>query len=83
MVKGPCRGRLCDFWARVKIRKMPEESLVQELRASIVSCREEIGLERIEALQYFWAEFGVRNMDRLCQEEPELCKKIKRVEQLA
>ena len=74
---------MCDFWARIKIRKRPENDLVRDMRESIVSCQNEIGLSRMEAMQHFWAMIGVRNLNRLCEEEPDLCAKMKRVEKLA
>jgi hypothetical protein len=43
LVKGPCRGKMCDFWARVRLRKAHIDELVQELRKSIFSCEEHIG----------------------------------------
>jgi hypothetical protein len=81
MVHGPCRGKLCDFWARVKIRKRTVEDLVQSVRESIVSCDNGSSLDIKQALAQYWTALGVKDLQRLCREEPDLCSKISEVEQ--
>lgn len=81
MTRGPCRGKMCDFWARVRIRKWNESRLVLSLRESISSCRDGT-LEDLEsAFVQHWMDFGVKDFRRLCEEEPDLCSKIKQVEE--
>jgi len=83
MVKGPCRGKMCDFWARVKIRKSTAEELVMGIRESIVECHNESSLSFDEAAREYWDRFGVRNMQRLREEEPDLYEKMKQAETIA
>jgi hypothetical protein len=80
MVKGPCRGSRCDFWIRVKLRKQTVDEIADEVRGSIVPCRDTSGLEIGKALRDYWTAVGVKDMDLLCQEEPDLCAKIRQVE---
>lgn len=71
---------MCDFWARVRIRKRTVETLATEMKESISECSENGAINLEEAIQEFWKEIGVTNMNRLCKEEPDLCVKIERVE---
>ena len=80
MVKGPCRGKQCDFWARIKIRKRAVEELVREVYDSIIECEDSSVFDIRIALDQFWYKIGVRDRERLCYEEPDLCAKIKEVE---
>jgi hypothetical protein len=80
MVKGPCRGKSCDFWARVKVRKISVTEMVAEIREALVSEMNGCHLTHEEALHRFWLSLGIQDMDRLCYEEPQLCKKIRKVE---
>jgi hypothetical protein len=80
MVKGPCRGKQCDFWARIKIRKRSVEELVREIYDSIIECGDGSALDIRIALDKFWYEIGIRDRDRLCREESDLCAKIIEVE---
>ena len=80
MVKGPCRGKQCDFWARIKIRKRSVEELVRNLNDSITECKDNTGFDLKITFNQFWYEIGVRDMEKLCHEEPDLCAKIKEVE---
>ena len=80
MVKGPCRGKQCDFWARIKIRKRSIEELVRDVYDSIIECENGSALNIKIALDKFWYELGIRDKERLCREEPDLCDKIKEVE---
>ena len=76
MVQGPCRGKMCDFWARVKLGKRTVDEIVQDIYLSIREC-DNPGHSRLnDAIDDYWAAFGVRNIERLCEEEPELCSKI-------
>jgi hypothetical protein len=80
MVKGFCRGKKCDFWGRVKIRKSSMEELVEGIRATIVKCQAENSMTLENALHEFWFAIGVRDMKRLCEEEPDLCAKMTKAE---
>ena len=75
MVKGLCRGNACDFWARVKIRKLSLDELVLNIREYIV---EYTGnpMSKDQAIQQYWKQIGIKNMDRVCEEEPDLCTKM-------
>lgn len=82
MVHGPCRGALCDFWARAKIKKASIEDLVSIARESILECRKDNGGVTIDkALEQFWKTFGVKSMDTLCKEAPSLYQKIQKVQE--
>jgi hypothetical protein len=83
MVKGPCRGKGCDFWARIKIRKLSLEELVAQIRESLVECENENSMSKDEAIREYWTEIGIKNMERLCKEEPDLCTKMMDAEVLA
>lgn len=76
MVKGPCRGALCDFWGRVKVRKSTVEELATGIRNVVVRCRDNDSMTLEEALQEYWRGIGIRDMKRLCEEEPDLCAKM-------
>ncbi|MFX0108533.1 MAG: hypothetical protein ACFE7R_09635 [Candidatus Hodarchaeota archaeon] len=77
MVSGPCRGNMCDFWARVKIRKSSTEDLAILMLDSVQKCGQDNGSSFDDAVQLFWKDFGVKDMVRVCDEEPDLCTKIK------
>jgi hypothetical protein len=81
MVKGPCRGKMCDFWTRVKLRKLHIDEVVEELRNSIIGCDDEIGSDLDKAFTQFWRDFGIRDLRRFCEEDPELCSKMKDAEE--
>jgi len=76
MVKGPCRGKSCDFWARVKIRKLSMNDLIADIRESIKECNNTKSVRLNEALRKYWFEIGILDLDRLCREEPDLCAKM-------
>jgi hypothetical protein len=80
MVKGPCRGVFCDFWGRVKIRKSSVEELAVGIRQVIMMCDSQDAMTRENALREYWHVLGIRNMERLCEEEPELCAKMTEAE---
>ncbi len=71
---------MCDFWARVKIRKSTLEELVIGIRESIVKCHSENSLSFDEATRSYWDRLGVRNIQRLREEEPDLYEKMKQAE---
>ncbi|MCF2137371.1 MAG: hypothetical protein K9W43_09070 [Candidatus Thorarchaeota archaeon] len=81
MVKGPCRGRKCDFWTRVKIRKRSVESLASLMAEFLQPKPEGGGLPFEQAIEEFWKSFGVKDMPLLCKEEPDLCEKMKQVKE--
>ncbi len=80
MVKGFCRGKKCDFWGRVKIRKSSVEELVEGIRETIVRCQSDDSMTLENALHEYWYTIGVRDMKRLCEEEPDLCAKMTKAE---
>ncbi|RDE12792.1 MAG: hypothetical protein C4K49_09580 [Candidatus Thorarchaeota archaeon] len=80
IVKGPCRGKDCDYWTRVRIRKMPIDQIVDEIRSSLSQCHDGCCQSTENALKQYWTAVGIRDMKRLCQEEPDLCDKIRQVE---
>lgn len=83
MVKGFCRGKACDFWARIKIRKLSLDELVLSIRESIVECDSENSMSKDDAIREYWTQIGIKNMDRVCKEEPDLCTKMMDAEVLA
>jgi len=83
LVKGACRGKSCDFWARVKIRKLSIDELATGIRESIAECKSKNSMSIEKAIQQYWSHIGIRNMDRLCEEEPDLCTKMMDAEVLA
>ncbi len=83
MVKGACRGKGCDFWARVKIRKLSLDELVTGIRESIVECQTKNSMPIEDAIREYLSQIGVRNMDKLCAEEPDLCTKMMDAEVMA
>ena len=83
MVKGPCRGRNCDFWARIRLRKKSQDEILSEILTQIKKCLESTNENFESALKEYWSGIGIRNMDVLCQEEPDLCDKIISIEQAA
>ena len=82
MVKGKCRGINCDFWARIRIRKKPDNELISHIINHIDRCESGKYQDIESALGAYWRDMGIRNMTLLCQEEPELHDKIRRIEQV-
>ena len=80
MVKGPCRGKKCDFWARVRIRKASIEELAARIKECIIEFQGEDSLELADALHEYWSLIGVQDMKKLCEEEPDLCAKMTEAE---
>ena len=81
MVKGPCRGKKCDYWGRVRIRKSTVDELAAGIREVIVQCNgRDKAMSREDALREYWHIIGVRDMKRLCEEEPDLCAKMTEAE---
>lgn len=83
MVKGPCRGKSCDFWARIRIRKTTVEDLASGIKGCIIECKTTNSMPLNQALREYWFQLGIRNLDRLCEEEPDLCAKMVDAEVLA
>ena len=81
LVKGPCRGKMCDFWARVKLRKLHIDEIVEELQNSIIGCDVKIGLDLDKAFTQFWSDFGIKDLSRFCEEDPDLYSKMKDAEE--
>ncbi len=71
---------MCDFWARVKIRKKSVDELVADILDSIIECDDDSAMQYDDALVQYWKSLGVMDMERLCREEPELSTKIQEVE---
>jgi len=80
LVKGPCRGTVCDFWARVRIRKTDPDRLLEEMRDRIAVSLDN-GQNIEDAIQGFWKLSGLRDLRSLCIEEPDLCTKIRTLEE--
>ncbi|TFG10670.1 hypothetical protein EU538_01065 [Candidatus Thorarchaeota archaeon] len=80
MVKGPCRGKRCDFWARIKLKKRSIDTLAEDLGEKIQTCDSDKGRRLEEAFKAYWSQIGIRDMKRLSQEEPDLYSKIREVE---
>ena len=81
MVKGPCRGKMCDFWARVKLKKLSIDEIVQQLQDFIIKCEEEVGPDLDNAFTQYWSNFGIKDLKLFCDEEPVLCSKLKDAEE--
>ena len=73
---------MCDFWGRIKIRKRYISDLVKELRELIMYNRDENHISKAESILHYWTSIGIRDLDRLSKEEPDLYAKIKKVEEL-
>ncbi len=72
---------MCDYWARIKIRKRSVEELVDLVNETIKDASNPVVHDRSEQIRRFWSSLGVKDMDRLCREEPDLCEKIRDVEE--
>ncbi|MBD3407964.1 MAG: hypothetical protein GF411_17725 [Candidatus Lokiarchaeota archaeon] len=81
MVRGPCKGNKCDFWARAKLKKMSVDDIVQQLQEGLTECDPNNGKAFDEALDEFWAAFGIKDMDALQEEEIGLFSKIQKAEE--
>ncbi len=82
MVKGPCRGKMCDFWARVKIRKTTDDELLVGIREAIKNCKIDSSVQVTEVIREYWIQLGVRNFERLRDEEPKLWTKMMQIDAL-
>jgi hypothetical protein len=71
---------MCDFWARVKLRKRTIDEVAQDMYLSIRECDNPGHIKLDDAIFEYWIAFGVKNIRRLCEEEPELCTKIRQIE---
>ena len=72
---------MCDFWARVKLRKMATDEVAQDMYLSIHKYDNPGHTKIDDAIIAYWAAFGLKNIERLCEEEPDLCSKINTVQQ--
>ncbi len=72
---------MCDFWAGVRLRKLHIDELVQDLRISISNCEENIGSDLDYVFSQYWTDFGIKDLRRFCEEDPELCFKMKQTEE--
>ncbi len=52
------------------------EELVAGIKQVIEMCEGQDAMTLEEALREYWHVLGVRNMERLCEEDPELCAKM-------
>ncbi len=82
MVKGPCRGKSCDFWARVKIRKASIDEILKGIKESITGCQIDTPMMLKEVIQEYWLQLGIHNLKRLSEEEPELWTKMMQIESI-
>ena len=80
MVKGPCRGGRCDFWARVRLGKQTVDEIVDDILDIMAPHGNCSRLEIEKALDNYWHAIGIKEMDLLRQEEPDLYAKMKQVE---
>ena len=83
MVKGLCRGNACDFWARVKIRKLSLDELVTSIKEYLMEHYTENPKSEDDVIRDYWKQIGVKIMDRVCEEEPDLCTKMMDAEVMA
>ena len=67
MVKGPCRGNMCDFWVRVRIGKLHVNELAHELQNSISNCEAGITSNLDDAFSQYWTDFGITDLTRFCE----------------
>ncbi|TFF68226.1 hypothetical protein EU520_00695 [Candidatus Thorarchaeota archaeon] len=82
MVKGPCRGKKCDFWARIKLKKKSVREIAEDMQDAICECESGNGRSQEDAFRQYWSAFGIKVMARLIKEEPDLYSKIERIEAL-
>jgi len=80
MVKGPCLGEKCDFWARVKLRKQTVDEIVGEILSSMTPCADTSIADIEGALDSYWGDIGIKDMEAIRREEPGLYSKMKQVE---
>jgi hypothetical protein len=65
----------------VKLGKLHIDELVQDIRKSISSCEEDFGSNLDDAFFQYWTDFGIKDLRRFCEEEPDLCSKMKQAEE--
>lgn len=82
MVKGPCRGKSCDFWARIKIRKTSTDEFVVKIGEALENCHVKNASQLTNPIHEYWMQLGIRNLQRLQEEEPDLWVKMKQIESL-
>jgi hypothetical protein len=80
MVGGPCRGKNCDFWARIKIKKKSVDEMTGEILARLQEQKEETPKAFKQAIQEYWECLGVKNRTILRKEKPEIFAKMMEVE---
>jgi hypothetical protein len=83
MFKGPCRGKMCDFWARIRIRKTSTEELASEIKKYLTEHNADKTKEIDRKIREFWSMMGILNLERLCDEDPDLCAKMTEAATLA
>lgn len=71
---------MCDFWARVRLRKLSVDELIQGLQQSISSCKDS-GSNLDDAFSQYWTDFGFKDLRRFCNEDPDLYSKMKHIEE--
>ncbi len=80
LTHGPCRGKMCDFWARVRLNKMS----IDEIQAAVESWLEMHSKDHCEDLdamfEQCWSALGLRDLNRLQREDATLFSKIVCVE---
>ncbi|MHA2385192.1 MAG: hypothetical protein ACXAEE_03175, partial [Candidatus Thorarchaeota archaeon] len=62
MVQGPCRGNMCDFWVRIKLRKTSPDDLAKEILLSIRECDNPGHIKLDDVITEYWTTFGVKNI---------------------
>jgi len=83
LFKGPCRGNACDYWARVRLRKMDVAEITTHLVDFMGKHRTDDTPTHEHTIDAFWKDFGIKSIERLRQEEPDLYAKMREVEMRA
>ncbi len=85
---------MCDYWGRVRVRKASVDDLVRMLTQSLEAHRQtrpRVQNERTgssdhrefrQVAEEFWRGMGIKDRDRVCQEDEELCLKMRTVEEI-
>lgn len=81
MVGGPCRGKNCDFWARIKIKKKSVEEMTEDIIARVNGRTKEEDITPEQAIQDYWDCLGVKNRKVLRKEKPGIFAKMMKVEE--
>jgi hypothetical protein len=64
----------------VRIKKADKDGLLEEMRETISVCRDN-GQNIEDAIRNFWKSQGLGDLGSLCIEDPDLCTKIRILEE--